>query len=683
MRKFSRNLNEADGTYLNLMQKILDKGVVKGDRTGVGTKSIFGEQITFDMRFDFPILTTKKVYFKGVVHELLWFLKGDTNIKYLVDNGVNIWNGNAYDYYCKKVEQNADITIMTEEQFIEKIKAGQIKTVIDNGGYKLGDLGNVYGKQWRDWGGIDQIAKVIDTLKNNPDSRRIMVNAWNVAEVEEMALPPCFLAESKVRLKDGEYKNISDIKVGDRVLSDNGKYNSVNEVFKTKFTGKGYSIKTHGSPFTIESTFNHPFLVKGEGWVEAQKLKIGDYLAITTVDEDENLIFEVERGVNQFKTKKLTLDLSKVDDWYLMGYFLGDGWLRKDRNEILISVADRDKDIVIGRLNEIADFKKLNNSGNNVKKYTFSDKVWYNILRNFGSGAKDKKIPDFVFNGNEKQINTFIEGYIGADGCQTKDGYSITTISKNIAFGLQMLAIKVNKKFSLFYQERPKKTIIEGREVNQNNTFSLNIYKGVNKSKNYIFENNVLWMKITDINEIEIDDYVYNISVENQHTYTVNNVINHNCHYGFQLYSHEMTVEERNKYTSDLLHQKVQMTEEELNKFGTPKRWLSMSWNQRSVDTFLGLPFNISSYALLLHMIAQVTNHVPYELKGNLGDVHLYLNHLEQAEKQLKRGESKEQYDLPKLWLNPEVKGIDDFTYEDIELVDYKAHPSILAEMAV
>lgn len=219
MRKFNRNLNEADETYLNLMQKILDKGVVKEDRTGVGTKSIFGEQIAFDMRFDFPILTTKKVYFKGVVHELLWFLKGDTNIKYLVDNGINIWNGNAYDYYCYKVTQSKDVTIMTEKQFIEKIKAGQIKTAIDNGDYKLGDLGNVYGKQWRDWDTgqmqpyyranninafdlkkgdgrlvkktIDQIAKAIDTLKNNPDSRRILVNAWNVAEVEEMSLPPC------------------------------------------------------------------------------------------------------------------------------------------------------------------------------------------------------------------------------------------------------------------------------------------------------------------------------------------------------------------------------------------------------------------------------------------------------------------------------------------------------------
>ena len=155
---FSFNLNiTAVKTYLDLLEKILDEGGEKDDRTGTGTLSIFGYQMQFDLSEGFPMLTTKKVHFKSVVHELLWFLKGDTNIKYLQDNGVRIWNEWA--------DEN-------------------------------GDLGPVYGKQWRSWEkpngeNVDQIKYVIDEIKNNPKSRRLVVNAWNAGELEEMALTPC------------------------------------------------------------------------------------------------------------------------------------------------------------------------------------------------------------------------------------------------------------------------------------------------------------------------------------------------------------------------------------------------------------------------------------------------------------------------------------------------------------
>ncbi len=155
---FSFNLNIiAVKTYLDLLEKILDEGGEKDDRTGTGTLSIFGYQMQFDLSEGFPMLTTKKVHFKSVVHELLWFLKGDTNIKYLQDNGVRIWNEWA--------DEN-------------------------------GDLGPVYGKQWRSWEkpngeNVDQIKYVIDEIKNNPKSRRLVVNAWNAGELGEMALTPC------------------------------------------------------------------------------------------------------------------------------------------------------------------------------------------------------------------------------------------------------------------------------------------------------------------------------------------------------------------------------------------------------------------------------------------------------------------------------------------------------------
>ena len=143
--------------YLELIDHILKNGADKGDRTGTGTRSVFGYQMRFDLADGFPLLTTKKLHLKSIIHELLWFLKGDTNVKYLQDNGVRIWNEWA--------DEN-------------------------------GDLGHVYGYQWRSWptydgGAVDQIADVVDQLKNNPNSRRIIVSAWNVADIPNMKLPPC------------------------------------------------------------------------------------------------------------------------------------------------------------------------------------------------------------------------------------------------------------------------------------------------------------------------------------------------------------------------------------------------------------------------------------------------------------------------------------------------------------
>ena len=185
-------MNNIDRQYKELLDYILHFGVDKADRTGTGTKSIFGWQIRHRMSEGFPLLTTKKVAFKTMVTELLWFLRGDTNIKYLVDNGCHIWDGDAYKNYVKAAEMEfstIDFGIMTKEKFINKIKTD------DEFAKKWGELGPVYGEQWRSWEGLnsntDQIANLINDLKNNPDSRRLMVNAWNVGELDKMILPPC------------------------------------------------------------------------------------------------------------------------------------------------------------------------------------------------------------------------------------------------------------------------------------------------------------------------------------------------------------------------------------------------------------------------------------------------------------------------------------------------------------
>lgn len=170
--------------YLDLVQHVLDHGTLKEDRTGTGTKSVFGYQMRFDLADGFPMVTTKKLHLKSIIHELLWFLKGDTNVKYLQDNGVKIWNAWARED---------------------------------------GDLGPVYGKQWRSWGApngetIDQIQKVVEQIKTNPDSRRMIVSAWNVGELEDMALMPChaffqfYVANGKLSLQ--LYQRSADIFLG-------------------------------------------------------------------------------------------------------------------------------------------------------------------------------------------------------------------------------------------------------------------------------------------------------------------------------------------------------------------------------------------------------------------------------------------------------------------------------------
>jgi len=221
--KILNNMNSLDTQYTDLLKTILTHGVEKSDRTGTGTLSIFGYTVRHNMKDGFPLLTTKKMAWKTMVTELIWFLRGDTNIKYLVDNNCNIWNGDAYQAYIKRynkgeyvgktklLENSKKNRTLTEpftiEEFIDKIKTD------DEFANKWGELGPIYGKQWRRWTKkkmwlstdgsyeniydeadqtvIDQIAGLINDLKTNPDSRRLMVNAWNVGELDQMVLPPC------------------------------------------------------------------------------------------------------------------------------------------------------------------------------------------------------------------------------------------------------------------------------------------------------------------------------------------------------------------------------------------------------------------------------------------------------------------------------------------------------------
>ena len=207
--------------YHDLMRLILEKGTKKTDRTGTGTISIFGHQMRFDLSEGFPLVTTKKVHLRSIVYELLWFLQGDTNIEYLVKNGVGIWNEWPFQSYLKQTGQE-EVYPKYSEEWKEKLKEF-VETVKTDAAFakKYGELGPVYGKQWRDFEGVDQITDVINDIKSKPDSRRLMVSAWNPKEIPVMAksgLPPChtifqfYVADGKLSCQ--LYQRSADVFLG-------------------------------------------------------------------------------------------------------------------------------------------------------------------------------------------------------------------------------------------------------------------------------------------------------------------------------------------------------------------------------------------------------------------------------------------------------------------------------------
>ena len=253
-------MNNIDRQYTDLLQDILDNGITKQDRTGTGTVSVFGRQIRHKMSEGFPLLTTKKMAFKTIVTELIWFLRGDTNIKYLVDNNCHIWDGDCFANYYRNFEkhlntlpENSEIEfIINKDKFINKIKTD------DEFAKKWGELGPVYGKQWRDWGGrktdgfiefesngynehikgTDQIQNLINDIKTNPDSRRLLVSAWNPADLDSCVLPPCHY---------GFQVYTRELSLDERLKLWDNKFGFANEEQKNQFDPNVH-LDTHGVP---------------------------------------------------------------------------------------------------------------------------------------------------------------------------------------------------------------------------------------------------------------------------------------------------------------------------------------------------------------------------------------------------------------------------------------------------
>lgn len=241
-------MNNVDKQYLDLLKDILDNGIEKETRAGK-VKSVFGRMMHFNLKEGLPILTTKKMYAKGIIHELLWFLKGDTNIKYLVDNNVHIWDDDAYRYYCELIKKNNDkekiysaikpniVEFLSKEEFLQNVK-NNVEILLSYGNYTFGDLGPVYGKQWRSFGvtETDQIQNIINTLKTNPDDRRMLCVTFNPDVVNKVALPPC---HTMIQFYTKPLAN------GKRELSCMWSQRSVDAPLGLGFNVLSYSLLTH------------------------------------------------------------------------------------------------------------------------------------------------------------------------------------------------------------------------------------------------------------------------------------------------------------------------------------------------------------------------------------------------------------------------------------------------------
>ena len=320
-------MNTLDKKYQDLLQDILDNGAQKSDRTGTGTISVFGRQIRHNMKQGFPVLTTKKLAWKQVVSELLWFLTGQTNISFLLKHNNHIWDGDAYKNYAAKTSLDVDGQY-TKEQFIERIQTDKEFAKV------WGELGPIYGKQWRKWGNvIDQIDDLIKELKTNPDSRRLMVSAWNVGELDQMILPPChygFQIYTR-ELDETERVVLMDKKLG--VTENLPAYYTEDEMVKNNIPKRAISLIWNqrsvdtflGLPFNIASYGLLLHIIANEVNMVPDELigNLGDtHLYSNHIEQAKEQISRTSFDLPQLKTqaKMDGICCNVPDDFVLEGY---------------------------------------------------------------------------------------------------------------------------------------------------------------------------------------------------------------------------------------------------------------------------------------------------------------------------------------------------------------------------
>ena len=364
---------------------------------------------------------------------------------------------------------------------------------------------------------------------------------------------PCFIAGTQTLTNNG-YKNIEDVELTDKLLTHTGKFQNILNLQRKQYSVELFDIKIKYHPEIISSTEEHPFYVcekknKWDSlnrqynifftepkWKKANELTMNDYFGMVINNNEIIPEFTFEKTINQHKKEQIYIKLDNLDYWFVMGYLIGDGWIeetnKKDGRCMYKIRNNKDEKEVFERINRVLPITdKKCDSGDKCKKFGCCNFIWYNIFKQFGKYAYGKLIPEWVQDAPKEFIQEFINGYVKADGCINNNNIlQITTVSSNLAYGLQRLYLKLGHIFSINKCIRPKTTIIEDITVNQRDTYCI---RGVLQKKNIgssFIKNNYVWFapfKIIKRNTNETT--VYNFEVENDNSYIIKNTIVHNC----------------------------------------------------------------------------------------------------------------------------------------------------------
>lgn len=583
---YNIKLHTEEKQYMDLLKKVLSLGETKIDRTNVGTISLFGNQIEFDVSTYFPLLTTKRVAFRVVFEELMWFLRGQTDNKILNSKNVNIWNGNSSREY------------MTSRGLE----------------YEDGELGPIYGAQWRNFGGIhdtsiknhistgtdgiDQIKRIIKDLQENPDSRRLIVSAWNPKDIDKMSLPPCFTEDCIVNTLEG-YKPIKSVLSTDYLLTHKNRFDKISSIQTREYSGNFYNIKTYYSS-TVTTTEKHPFYcVFSENVIDTINMEKLDISWVNACDLTKNHYIGV--NIHTPSSDSITKYMSN-HVMYIVGYFHACGYLNSRRGIVHLTYTKK-----------MCEFLKFNHITYKLRE----DKTIIEICSIELYDVCKKDNLEWVY--KSENINYFIEGFNSV--------YSKQVFSHEKCLYLQTIMLYRNIVLSI---------------TKISSGYRLSIL-----NKHFFIKEGYLWVKVKSISSFKDNKTVYNFSVENDNSYCVNNLIVHNCHMIWQLFR-------RGEY-------------------------IDCKLNLRSNDLFLGAPFNIASYSLLLYIVCSFTKYKPGRLIYSIGDAHIYKNHIEAVKTQL----SRPLRTLPTLKIVNKKENIEDYEYSDFKLFDYNPHDTIRGEMAV
>lgn len=619
--------NKDEIKYLECINKILTKGIYKLDRTNIGTISLFGKSFKYNIRnYRLPLFTHRKMFYRGIIEELLFFISGKTDTKILENKKVNIWKGN------------------TSREFLDSRNLTHLQE---------GDMGAGYSFQLRHFGanyidanadyskqGFDQLEYVIDLLKNNPNSRRILFSYWNPMDLNKVALPSCFLKNTLVLTQNG-YQQIQDIKLNDLVYTHKGNWKPINNIQMKIYNDNIYSITCRYNNKYIKTTKEHPFYVidykydndyilsKNPYWCEAKDLNINKHLLCMPINKNEKLY-------KLFLNNKLK-DIS-LEQCYVLGYFLKNGYISYNK-EYYIYIA-KDKNYIYDRLNLHLHLVKTQNRENSkYNNYLINNAEWHDILKEFGSKIYNKRIPEWIQDLPKLNIIQFITGLNDAYNNKMHNiNYKI--LSKHIAFSLQRLFAKLKIFLSIKFIH------------NKSNTYPRYKYE-LEVIENYkLIDDNYIYFQISNIEIKYKNTEVYNFEVDDDNSYIVQNIAVHNCHILYQFY------------------------------VNTDKNELSCSFYQRSSDFVLAANFNVVSAAVLTFMLCHITGYKPGKIIHNIGDTHIYSNHIEETKKML----NNKPYNFPIMYIDDpkkKINNITDFKYENFKLLLYNSYEKYNFKMAV